>query len=104
VVTGTHTVPYSVETDEMIKDEDGKKIKKLEWKKETVQQYGFEVRFSAENLNDTPIRLHARAGLFNREFQIPGKTTQTNLTLKAAQGSDLLISIGSQFKSYPITY
>jgi hypothetical protein len=104
IQTGAHSIRRAVQTDEYYRDDFGNKRPVIEWIEEEVPEYGYRVRFSAENLQSTNVAFSARAGVVTEDFDIAPGTTISNTSIKAALGSSLMVMSGGRSKSYRITY
>ncbi len=103
-ITGTHISRKFVETDETYKDEFGNTKKRGEWEKKTVEEYGYRIRFSIENLSNREQTIKARAGLVDKVFLLKPGAIQSNMLIDAAKGSSLIVGAEGQSTRVPVSY
>lgn len=104
VVTGTHRTTQEVETDRAYRDPFGDKIPVMETKEVEVNEYGYRVAFSAENLTRTAKELSASAGAATTTRTLGPGETLTNITVESAVGADLAVTAGGQTRRFPVQY
>lgn len=104
VVTGKHKSTQEVETGDTYRDQFGEKIAVMETTEVEVNEYGYQVVFSAENLTKTPKKLSAGAGTAEQNFALAAGETQTNLTVDSAVGADLSVTVAGQTRRWPVSY
>jgi hypothetical protein len=104
VVTGTHTSTRHVQTDEIVKDEYGSKGPRIERKDVEVNEYAYQVVFSARNLTKTPKALIARAGGDPVTQMVPAGATVTNVAVGSVMGADLWVSAGAESRSFAVVH
>ena len=104
VVTGRHTSTRMVETGRTYIDEFGQTAQKLAEEEVEVNEYGYEVTFSAENVSDQPCSFRCNAGLSEIVVSLqPGETAQ-DLAINAALGGELTVQAGGYTRRYAVTY
>lgn len=67
-----------------------------------VDEYTYEVAFSAENLTRRPQTFSMRAGSLSRTAHLDAGETRTNLSTTAMMGAPLIITTGSHRMRFPI--
>ena len=67
-----------------------------------VDEYTYEVAFSAENLTDRALTFSMRAGSLSRTAHLEARETRTNLTISAMMGAPLIITTEAHRRSFPV--
>jgi len=104
VVTGTRVQPRFVETDEIFKDEYGNEQVRMRVENEIVNEYGYQVTFSLENLTDQDRIVSVRAGRLTRAVTVRAGETVNDVAVDAAKGSGLMVMVGGKSRRYEVTY
>lgn len=96
VVTGTHLTTRDIETDEIYRDEYGKRAKRTRSEVVEANQYGYQAAFTVENLTDGPVELTVSAGGAPRTVSIPARETLPEVTVDWTPGSALTVTAGGR--------
>ena len=103
VVVGKHSSIRWVETDEEEKDGYGNLRKVLKKENFTVNDYDYQVGFTATNRTESAQVVQYRAGKKWASAQLhPAQRRQ--LMVDSAMGASLIISVGKDSRSYPVSY
>ena len=104
IVTGNHMTTRQVETEEVYKDEFGRKTKRIVPEDVQVDDYGYQVGFAVENTTTSPIEISASAGSKTERFVVPPGQTLDNLAVDSSMGADLNVTAGNYSRRFPVTY
>lgn len=104
VVTGTHPTTKLVETEELYKDDFGRERKRMKEVTEQVNEYGYEVSFSLENLTRTEKVIACTAGETTRMLTLQPGEKRDDVVVRSSLGASLRIESGSDFKRFSVTY
>ncbi len=104
VATGKHRTHVYEETGKMTVDTFGNKVPERVAREKEVEDLGFQVAFSVENLTKSPKQIAFSAGATEIRLTLAEGETRTNVTVVSAPGSDLSIAAGGYSKRFPVTY
>jgi hypothetical protein len=104
IVTGAHTVQRLIETDEVYRDEFGNRRKRVRPVEQVVEEYGYRVTFSVENLTAQPQMIEVRAGVSTQEFIVRPNSVLADQSVVSARGSALMVMVGGKTQRFPVSY
>jgi len=104
VVTGSHLASRQVETGETYRNEFGKRVPRTRTELAEVNEYGYQVRFSAQNMTDKTLKMVISAGAKEREITLPPQGIVKNASVDSAVGADLVVVTDGLTKRYPVRY
>jgi hypothetical protein len=69
-----------------------------------VNEYGYRVVLSVENLTRLPVEISARAGAAEHVQVVPPGETVADIMVDSVMGADLYISAGGETRRFPIVH
>ncbi|MBU0677602.1 MAG: hypothetical protein KJ626_05750 [Verrucomicrobia bacterium] len=103
VVTGSYETSRFVDFAEPHVDEEGNAVPG-QWETQKKNEYGYKVFFSMESLSSTALKVSVRAGVASEEIYVAPGTTVKDMSVNAAKGSDLRVTVSGRSKSFPVEY
>ncbi len=104
VKTGSHTSTRTVETDEIYRDSFGNKSKRLVQQEYNVDEFGYRIFFSLQNLTRTDKEVSCDAGSSAQRITLPAEGITTNAFVDAALGANLSVRVGGYSRDFPVSY
>lgn len=104
IVTGTHETTQIVQSGETYEDEFGNIVPRFKEQDVALQEYDYQIRFSARNLTRTPKDITAGAGRDSTVISLQPGESQTNLTIAAAFGADLTVRSRGEVRRFDVIY
>lgn len=104
VVTGTKPSSREVDTEESYRDEFGQRAMRRVTEDIEINEYGYRVRFSLENLTDQPVEVRAAAGHASQAISLQPREVIKEVLLDWTPGSALTITAGGQRIRHPIPW
>jgi hypothetical protein len=103
-VVGTHQTTRIVESGETYKDDYGRRIPHRKEVTEDVNEYAYEVTFSAQNLTRTEKVVSFTAGGGTQTLILQPGENATDLVVRSALGAALHVEAGGMVRNFDITY
>jgi len=103
VVVGEHSSVRWVESDEEEKDAYGNVRNVMKKEEFSVQDYDYQVGFTASNLTASAQTLQFRAGKKWGSTRLAPAQAK-DLKVKSAVGASLIVRVGKKSRSYPVSY
>jgi hypothetical protein len=103
VVVGEHSSVRWVETEEKEKDNYGNSRNVMKKEEYSVQDYEYQVGFTASNLTGSAQTVQFRAGKKWGSTRLEPAQAK-NLKVNSAVGASLIVRVGKKSRSYPVSY
>ena len=103
VVVGKHSSIRWVETDETAKDDYGNLRNVMKKEKFSVDDYDYQVGFTASNLTGSAQTVQFRAGKKWGSIRLAPAQAK-KLKVDSAMGASLIVRVGKKSRSYPVSY
>lgn len=103
-ITGTHDSTRIIESEQVSKDDYGRKIPLRKEVEQKVNEFAYEVSFSAQNLTRTEKIISYTAGAGTRVMTLQPGQVVDQIIVPSAVGSDLHVEVAGMLKRYHVAY